>query len=179
MSLSEKFRCNFRPISIEKCSEISPNFGAKIHWQTSRKSLPKLWPKRRLRCRTSERGHERDPCGDQGRVYASDDRRAPNVKAPDRKVVACNFRVSTKLVPEGAKAYVERTNPGGGHDRIWVQARARGGRWIRRVEAMHRLHNFRLKTLPPEHPAYNWEHLEPGTEETVAKLNAASDRETR
>jgi hypothetical protein len=72
----------------------------------------------------------------------------------DLRVIACNYRDGTKIASAGALAYVCWTNPGGGNDRIPILARSRGSRWVRKWEAMHRLANFRFKTIPPEHPRY-------------------------
>jgi len=35
-----------------------------------------------------------------------------------------------------------------------VELRSRGGRWVEKWEATRRLENFRLKTIPPEHPRF-------------------------
>ena len=78
---------------------------------------------------------------------------------PDRKVIRCNHRDGTRAVAEGAAAYVMQTNPGGGHDRIKLLSRSRGGRWIEGWTTTKRLENFRVKTLPPEHPLYGNDRL--------------------
>lgn len=96
----------------------------------------------------------------------------------DRHVIACNFREGTKVARAGALAYVRWTNPGGGNDRIPLLIRSRGGRWVEKWEAMRRLHNFRLKTIPPEHPLYDrsewW-----ASEGAVESLRHACERERR
>lgn len=92
---------------------------------------------------------------------------------PDIHVIQCNYAVGTKVCAEGARAYVWLTNPGGGSDRLQVIARSRGGRFVERWEDVRHLRDFRLKTMPPEHPLYRrlagigWD------EETVARLNEA------
>lgn len=89
----------------------------------------------------------------------------------DIHVIQCNYVVGTKVCSVGARAYVWLTNPGGGSDRIQVLARSRGGRFVERWEDVRHLRDFRLKTMPPEHPLYrrlagiSWD------EETVARLN--------
>lgn len=70
----------------------------------------------------------------------------------DRRVVQCNYATGISAVTTGARAYLARTNPGGGNDRIVILARSRGGRWIEKWEDIRRLENFRPKTLPPGHP---------------------------
>lgn len=80
----------------------------------------------------------------------------------DRHVVQCNYATSASAVAAGARAYLVRPNPGGGDDRIVVLARSRGGRWIEKWEDIRHLADFRVKTLPPEHPLYGderiWDH---------------------
>ena len=73
----------------------------------------------------------------------------------DKRVVACNYTEGISSVPTGALAYVLLANAGGGHDRLFVLARSRGGRWIEKWEDVRRLTNFRAKTLPPEHPLHD------------------------
>lgn len=80
--------------------------------------------------------------------------------APPKTVIVCNYREATKVAARGAKAYVSLTNVGNGFDRIYVVVRSRGGRWIRKWEAMYRLGNFRIKSLPPENPQYELEFIE-------------------
>lgn len=90
----------------------------------------------------------------------------------DRVVMACNYSVPTQIAAAGAKAYVCLTNPGSGHDRVVVLVRSRSGRWVRKWEKTGRLHNFRPKTLPPEHPFYADERImtfDPGFE-SMARL---------
>lgn len=77
----------------------------------------------------------------------------------DRQVMVCNYIVPTHIAVAGAKAYVCLTNPGGGNDRIAILVRSRSGRWVRKWESTGRLHNFRPKTLPPEHPFYADERI--------------------
>jgi len=77
----------------------------------------------------------------------------------DRRVVQCNYAVGTNIASEGARAYVSLPNKGNGHDRIRVLVRSRGARWVLKWEDTRRLTNFRVKTLPPEHPLYADERL--------------------
>lgn len=105
----------------------------------------------------------------------------------DRRVIQLNYRTSTKVATEGARAYLVLSNRGNAHDRIAVLVRSRGGRWVQKWEAMSRLTNFRVKTLPPEHPLYGnwhiWSYGNPEHEhyldELAAELNAAAAREAR
>lgn len=78
---------------------------------------------------------------------------------PDRRVVQCNYAEATKIAAQGARAYLVLPNPGGGHDRITVLVRSRGGRWVEKWEDTRRLRDFRVKTLPPEHPLYGNDRL--------------------
>lgn len=79
----------------------------------------------------------------------------------DRKVVQCNYAEGISPVAEGARAYVVYTNDGWDNERICVLARSRSGRWIEKWEDIRRLGNFRVKTLPPEHPLYSNDRLFP------------------
>lgn len=78
----------------------------------------------------------------------------------DQHVIQCNYATATKSVPAGARAYVLRTNPGNGNDRIVVLARSRGARWIETWVSIAHLRDFRVKTIPPDHPMYD-QHLLP------------------
>lgn len=89
----------------------------------------------------------------------------------DIRVIQCNYAVGTKACAEGARAYVWLTNPGGGNDRIQVVARSRGGRFVERWEDIRHLRDFRLRTMPPEHPVYRRLASISWDEETVAILN--------
>lgn len=79
----------------------------------------------------------------------------------DRKVVQCNYTEDISSVAQGARAYVVYPNEGWASERICVLARSRSGRWIEKWEDVRRLGNFRVKTLPPEHPLYSNERLLP------------------
>lgn len=81
--------------------------------------------------------------------------RAYRSRPYDRRVVACNVTDDSSAISAGSKAYVVLSNPGGGHDRLKILARSRGGRWIEKWESIHRLTDFRAVTLPPEHPRYD------------------------
>ncbi|WP_157239523.1 hypothetical protein [Catenuloplanes japonicus] len=72
----------------------------------------------------------------------------------DRQVIQCNYMRPTPTAAVGARAYVTLVNPGNGHDRITVRVFSRGKRWVEKWEDICRLGNFRLKTIPPEHPMY-------------------------
>jgi hypothetical protein len=90
--------------------------------------------------------------------------------------IACNYRVGRNTASEGSLAYVILPNRGGGSDRIEILSRSRSGRWIRKYEAIWRLTNFRVKTIPPEHPLY--ERLDYGVgPELLEELKEAEARE--
>ena len=96
----------------------------------------------------------------------------------DLHVIACNYAEGTNIARKGALAYVQLLNPGGGNDRLHLLVRSRGGRWVEKWEAMHRLTNFRLKTIPPEHPLYDrW--LYPANEGHLENVLAANVRLVR
>ena len=73
----------------------------------------------------------------------------------DKRVIACNLTEPTSPAATGALAYVRWMNYGWGNDRMPLLIRSRGGRWIEKWESRNRLGNFRLKTIPPEHPLYH------------------------
>jgi hypothetical protein len=77
----------------------------------------------------------------------------------DQQVIACNYADPTKVASAGALAYVIPQFGGNLPERVRLLVRSRGGRWVEKWEAMWRLDNFRLKTLPPEHPRWGDERL--------------------
>lgn len=79
----------------------------------------------------------------------------------DRRVVQCNYAEPTNIASAGARAYLVLPNPGNGHDRITILVRSRGARWVEKWERTDRLRDFRVKTLPPEHPLYSNDRLYP------------------
>jgi hypothetical protein len=81
--------------------------------------------------------------------------------ADDRRVVQCNYTEGISSVTGGARAYVIYPNDGNGAERVCVLVRSRDARWIEKWEDMRRLGNFRVKTLPPEHPLYGNDRLLP------------------
>jgi len=106
-------------------------------------------------------------------------RRAGLITARDRRAIACNFREGTSVARKGALAYVTLANPGGGSDRVSLLVRSRGGRWVTKWEAMHRLRNFRLKTIPPGHYLYDRSQFWQADETTLERLRKACEREDR
>lgn len=70
----------------------------------------------------------------------------------DRRVVQCNYVEPTGVASKGARAFVTRSNGGNGNDRVMVLVYSRGARWVEKWEDVRRLGNFRIKTLPAEHP---------------------------
>lgn len=105
-----------------------------------------------MRYRVDESGRERLL----GRFDRVGDRDAAG---PDRRVIACNYVESTGVAALGALAYVQAYVGGNLPDRVRLLVRSRGGRWIEKWENMRRVDNFRLKTIPPEHPRYNDERI--------------------
>jgi hypothetical protein len=73
---------------------------------------------------------------------------------PDRMAIVCNFADGTKTAKPGAKAYILPQLGGNLPERVRLRFQSRGGRWIEKWEALGRLTNFRLTTIPPEHPMY-------------------------
>lgn len=73
----------------------------------------------------------------------------------DKRAIACNYAVATKVCSLGALAYLINENPGWGGERVQVLARSRGGHWIKKWEASWRLHNFRFKTIPAAKSIYD------------------------
>lgn len=96
----------------------------------------------------------------------------------DRRVIACNYAQGTKVCKKGARAYVTLTNPGSGHERIELLARSRGGRWVNKWENIRYLKDFRLTTIPPEHPLFDNQRLLDDTGRTVAMLERARAHRT-
>jgi hypothetical protein len=78
---------------------------------------------------------------------------------PDKKAIACNYVEGISECAQGALCYIRRPNGGNAGERIEILARSRSGRWIIKWESTHRLGNFRLKTIPAEHPRYNDERF--------------------
>jgi hypothetical protein len=74
--------------------------------------------------------------------------------ASDLKAIACNYSEATATCSKGALCYVSRLWKTPGRARVRILARSRSGRWIQKWEDIRRLENFRLKTLPTEHPRY-------------------------
>lgn len=66
--------------------------------------------------------------------------------------VACNFREGTKIVRDGARAYLGTWQAGNGNERIRIFARSRGGRWVTIWAPIRKLTNFRSTTIPVGHP---------------------------
>lgn len=75
----------------------------------------------------------------------------------DRYAVVCNVTDDTKVVRSGAKAYVGYIPGDGPFGSLCITVQSRGGRLIRKWEPVKRLSNFRIKTIPPEHPATRWD----------------------
>ncbi len=71
----------------------------------------------------------------------------------DIRVMVCNRRTGGPSVSQGAKCYVFNGWWGGGLERVQILAKSRGGRWVSKWEGLRNLGNFRMATLPPEHPA--------------------------
>jgi len=99
----------------------------------------------------------------------------------DKHVIVCNYTEGTGIVAKGAKAYVVLQLGGNLPENIPVVVRSRGGRWVRKWERVRRLDNFRLKTLPPEHPRYSDDRIfEPyDADEALRRLRWAHSEMTR
>lgn len=72
----------------------------------------------------------------------------------DKVVIACNYAETSPEASAGALGYVCRV-AFGDKARVLVWVRSRNGRWIQKWQRIINLTNFRLKTLPAEHPRYN------------------------
>jgi hypothetical protein len=95
----------------------------------------------------------------------------------DKQAIACNYAEPTNIANKGAKAYFCYGWAGGGYERVNILVRSRSGRLVQKWEHIRRLENFRLKTLPPEHPRYNDERLWHWPSlEIVSDLHAAKAR---
>lgn len=94
----------------------------------------------------------------------------PTGEGPDRRVIACNYIQGTTVAAPGASAYVCLPLGGNLPERACVVVRSRGGRWVQKWEDMRRLGNFRLKTLPAEHPRYGDERIWDGNDEYLERL---------
>lgn len=102
----------------------------------------------------------------------------------DRWVIQCNLAEATNIATQGARAYVMQPNPGWGHERVQVLIRSRGGRWVAKWEALTHLEDFRVKTLPPEHPQYDvaglwWSSSRETVAQTAAQLERACQQTPR
>lgn len=93
----------------------------------------------------------------------------------DHYAIVCNYAEGTGSVSTGAKAYVSFIYFGGNlPGRLLVSVRSRGGRRITTWENTKRLTNFRVKTVPPEHPMHSIEDLLvtlPTREEVESRLD--------
>lgn len=84
--------------------------------------------------------------------------------------IACNH-AGGKFIPKGSLAFVAWTNPGSDNDRIPVDVRTRGGRWVRKWTRIELLDNFRLKTVHESHPAFHMGGVDlEGMEDVAANL---------
>lgn len=72
-----------------------------------------------------------------------------------RDVIQCNYAVGTKIFAPGAKCFLVNPNAGwGGETSIEIVGWSRGNRWVHKWERTWRIHNFRLRTIPPENPLF-------------------------
>lgn len=95
----------------------------------------------------------------------------------DKKAVVCNYAEPTKIASKGARVYFCYGWTGGGYERVNILVRSRGGRLVRKWEHIRRLENFRIKTLPPEHPRYGDERVwNNASQELIVDLRAAKER---
>jgi hypothetical protein len=99
---------------------------------------------------------------------------AMSAETADQQVIACNYTEPTSVAAAGALAYVVPQLGGNLPESVRVLVRSRGGRWVEKWERTGRLDNFRLKTLPPEHPRYGDDRLWPTA--TVSETDVISLR---
>lgn len=94
-----------------------------------------------------------------------------------KRVIQANYAEATKYIAKGARVYVSNVNYGNGSERVLIVARSRGGRWVEKWESIKRLTNFRLKTLPLEHPKHKDDRIADFyNEATVLNLESARRR---
>ena len=80
---------------------------------------------------------------------------APVLSNLSFKAIVCNYLSGGSYVRKGAKAYVNVLYLGGNlPDRLKVEVKSRGGRWIEKWENSARLGNFRLTTISVDHPKF-------------------------
>jgi hypothetical protein len=90
----------------------------------------------------------------------------------DKYGIICNFAVPTKTSSTGSKAWLGVTSGGAiGDGNVRLYMRSRGDRMIEKWDRIKRLTNFRIATLPPEHPFYKHEKV------TQFETRAAAEEE--
>jgi hypothetical protein len=67
------------------------------------------------------------------------------------KVVQCNLREPDSVFELNARAYLG-CHVDAVEKRAKIVGRSRSGRWVSTWVKLSRLHSFRIKRLPPEHP---------------------------
>lgn len=92
-------------------------------------------------------------------------------------MIACNYRETTNVAPQGAKAYVVWLNTGNGHEQLYILVRSHSGRWVLKWERIYRLENFRIVTLPPAHPLYDRAAIWDAAPGNVEALTHAAGRD--
>lgn len=85
-----------------------------------------------------------------GVVDTALDPRARRAAGLDVWAVACNLKVGTKAVRQGAKAFL--SYPSGLPENCQIIVRSRGGRWVRVWQRTRRLTNFRAVTIVAADP---------------------------
>jgi hypothetical protein len=111
------------------------------------------------------------------RVAQLRDFKAAAQERDDHRVIQCNYTEGTGVAAHGARAYVVRGNPGNANDRFVILVRSRGGHWVEKWENAGRLTDFRVKTLPAEHPLYARDLMSP--ERAERELIGVDIRNTR
>jgi hypothetical protein len=92
----------------------------------------------------------------------------------DKRVVAGNYTEATSIASTGALCYLCGVDDSSPAERLEVLVRSRSGRWIRKWEDARRLGNFRVKTLPPQHPLYGDERILTGfADEWLARITGS------
>jgi hypothetical protein len=92
--------------------------------------------------------------------------------AEPKYLIACNYAEATNVAAKGALAFVITGRGGNLPENVKILVRSRSGRWVEKWERVAKLGNFRLKTIPPEHPRYHDERLWSRTQNEVDELRA-------
>ena len=75
---------------------------------------------------------------------------------PSRVVVQCNL---IEVSGQPPRAYLSSSNFGNAAEHVEIVLRTPQGRWAQCWKRIDRVDNFRVKTLPPEHPRHKDERI--------------------